>query len=270
MLLVEQRAIVDLRAATRGVLGELVLSLGGVSAIGNATTARVWALTAVATAAKEVARRISRSVLEARRSARATALIRIAAESGSAPPPPSDAAEDAGLADAAAASYGAAWSAAVTRAVLAWADDPRGMPPIKAASDSQDYRLARIAATEVSQAYNDEHEEAGRTLRRPGAVRRWEAMLDRRVCKVCREMDGKTTPLGGSFAGGREPGFVHPVCRCIAVIDGVEAAQADNTARPASSKIVGENRGAVFVRGPGSGYQGGGGTFGGGGSSDSY
>ena len=46
-------------------------------------------------------------------------------------------------------------------------------------------------------------------------MRRWDAMLDSKVCRVCADLDGDLAELDESFEGGEEPGFVHPHCRCF-------------------------------------------------------
>lgn len=49
----------------------------------------------------------------------------------------------------------------------------------------------------------------------PAIVVRWDAMLDRRTCKVCAGMDDTVRPLGGTFDGGPIPPK-HSRCRCCA------------------------------------------------------
>jgi hypothetical protein len=104
-------------------------------------------------------------------------------------------------------------------------------------------RIARTAATENAQAYNDEHRAAlvdaveyDRAYRggafwdevQAGVVRQWSALLDARVCRVCDGLDGTTAEVGEYFEGGVEPGFVHIKCRCIDVI--VTRAEAERKA----------------------------------------
>lgn len=49
----------------------------------------------------------------------------------------------------------------------------------------------------------------------PAIAVRWDALLDRRTCKVCAGMDGTVRPLGGTFDGGPIPPK-HSRCRCCA------------------------------------------------------
>lgn len=46
-----------------------------------------------------------------------------------------------------------------------------------------------------------------------GIVVRWDALLDRRTCKACAELDDKIRPVGGTFDGGPMPPG-HARCRC--------------------------------------------------------
>lgn len=139
-------------------------------------------------------------------------------------PPLSDAAEDGARAQASAASYAAAWAQAVTAALLAWADDEQGKLThrVRAAGQSQEYRIARTATTEVATAYNDEHDEGvGYVVEKNAGARwlaalfhRWDATLDRMTCPACRDHDGEIALAGTDFDAGDEPADVHTSCRC--------------------------------------------------------
>lgn len=125
-----------------------------------------------------------------------------------------------------AGSYAAAWQSATADALWTWAAAPEdGQGPADAAAaaeDAQDYRVRRIATTDTAQAYADARDEAGHAAARrhadavwlPAILKRWDATLDRRVCPRCRALDGTLRPIGVDFAGGRDPGHVHPGCRC--------------------------------------------------------
>lgn len=84
-------------------------------------------------------------------------------------------------------------------------------------------RLESIAATEVSNAFNDERtriEVAVADMGRdeewfPFFVKVWDSTLDGRTCKVCDRLHGTKRGWGQNFAGGREPGRVHRNCRCV-------------------------------------------------------
>lgn len=85
-------------------------------------------------------------------------------------------------------------------------------------------KIESIAATEVSNAFNEERTRAEKAIVEqakqetwfPMLVKEWDATLDKRTCKLCASLDGKRRMWGQDFAGGREPGRVHPNCRCIA------------------------------------------------------
>lgn len=48
----------------------------------------------------------------------------------------------------------------------------------------------------------------------PGILKRWSALLDRRVCPTCRSLDGTVVLLGMAFDGGPDAP-VHVGCRCV-------------------------------------------------------
>lgn len=77
----------------------------------------------------------------------------------------------------------------------------------------------RVARTEVIQAYNT-HAHTGLekfAADDDGALKRWDARLDRRVCLLCRELDGKTAAVDGYFPFGYKHPTAHPNCRCAVV-----------------------------------------------------
>lgn len=84
-----------------------------------------------------------------------------------------------------------------------------------------DFMLRRAVATEVAQAFGEQREEDHRALAySPLAVlllKMWDATLDRRVCSVCKGLDGQLQVLGIDFVGGT-PGAVHPNDRCVSVL----------------------------------------------------
>lgn len=150
---------------------------------------------------------------------------------------PGDAAEDRVIAASLGESYATAWAAAMVSTILAWSRARREGEQTSLAATSastlerNDHRLRRIAATETARAYNDEHDEALRALVAPtdetmrletervgimsGLFNRWDATLDRRTCRVCRDHDGEVVPIGMPFRAGDRPGDVHVFCRCI-------------------------------------------------------
>lgn len=74
----------------------------------------------------------------------------------------------------------------------------------------------RIVRTEVMSGYNTMVDVSIRETARhvPGLVRRWDAALDRRICKLCGWLHGKTAPLDGEFGEGVRSAPAHPNCRC--------------------------------------------------------
>lgn len=74
-----------------------------------------------------------------------------------------------------------------------------------------DARLRRIVATETARSFSDVSMEAADNYK---LVRRWNAILDAKVCAFCESMDGEETLPGETFKGGTEPGYAHPNCRC--------------------------------------------------------
>jgi hypothetical protein len=78
-------------------------------------------------------------------------------------------------------------------------------------------KLATIATTETAHAFNSERHHGLRAgLIAAQMFKRWDATLDHKTCRLCREMDGKLALLGGAWAGGQVPGKAHPGCRCLA------------------------------------------------------
>jgi Phage Mu protein F like protein len=83
--------------------------------------------------------------------------------------------------------------------------------PLRLALALEDYRLRRVAATEIPNAYSRQHYEID-----PGEgwARRWDATLDLKTCRVCFKMHGTVVALDEDFPDGLVPGDVHPNCRC--------------------------------------------------------
>lgn len=75
----------------------------------------------------------------------------------------------------------------------------------------------RLVRTEAMNAYNVMHETALEEAEEddPGYMQRWDASADRRVCAICRSLDGATAKLGGSFGMGITRPPAHPNCRCV-------------------------------------------------------
>lgn len=81
------------------------------------------------------------------------------------------------------------------------------------------YWAERVARTEIIQAYNV-HAHNGLeayAAEDDGAMKRWDARLDARVCLLCRELDGRITTVDGYFPYGYKHPTAHPNCRCAVV-----------------------------------------------------
>jgi len=102
-----------------------------------------------------------------------------------------------------------------------------------------DHQIKRIAATETSKAYNDEHDSAindalgdvtgddeddtGLAVESTeeadvwdgrGVFKMWNAYLDRATCVECRSHDGEIVAPSEPFSNRDVPGHMHPNCRC--------------------------------------------------------
>jgi SPP1 gp7 family putative phage head morphogenesis protein len=82
----------------------------------------------------------------------------------------------------------------------------------------------RVVRTEVINAYNVEHvegiKELNEDLRADGdqpLYLKWDASPDKRICELCRSLDGKITRVGKDFTAGIKQPPAHPNCRCVAV-----------------------------------------------------
>lgn len=133
-------------------------------------------------------------------------------------------------ADAAGASYSAAWAASVMGSLMSWSakaestQQPAITLPvvtIVAASKAVDYRVRRIAATETVRAFADEAGDVRHEVAKLHRERNWYAALLKvwsayaDACTHCQSLNGQVRPWGIGFTGGAEPGYVHPLCRCI-------------------------------------------------------
>lgn len=81
------------------------------------------------------------------------------------------------------------------------------------------HRSISIARTETIRAANTGRihgyrQAAERGLVPARALLEWDATLDRRVCAVCRGLDGLQAPLDGSAFDGMPQPPAHPMCRC--------------------------------------------------------
>lgn len=75
----------------------------------------------------------------------------------------------------------------------------------------------RIVRTETLNAYNETADASLRAVAKfdPEIQRRWDATSDRRTCIECRELDGRTASVDGTFLPGVSAPPLHPCCRCV-------------------------------------------------------
>ena len=105
-----------------------------------------------------------------------------------------------------------------------------GVPPHKLAQETTDAwitRVDRTVVTETARSFNEALDDGSQQLAAkvlPGTpahallFKRWDALLDRRTCHICSNLDNEIVPLDApSFRGGNRPGEVHPMCRCISI-----------------------------------------------------
>lgn len=168
ILVTERETLRRAEAATNDATGAILASLEGVRE-DDADALKRRALAAMAAAALLLRANLRSAIASGRQDARGAARDRMQAELERAArdlraepfeaPPRDDASEDVGHAEAATDSYVAAWRGAVLAAVARSVASPE-TPVAKDVRDAvamQGYRLRRIAATENSKAYNDEH-----------------------------------------------------------------------------------------------------------------
>lgn len=137
------------------------------------------------------------------------------------PEAPTKMGRDSGIRAATAAkSYASAWGATAVTKADEWTRETAHQ-----ITDSVEARLDRIIATETSDAFQKERAsfEAEVVKRHktekwfPALIKAWDARLDGGRCALCSRRSLGIRPWGVSFAGGNEPGTVHPNCRCVVV-----------------------------------------------------
>ena len=81
------------------------------------------------------------------------------------------------------------------------------------------YWAERVVRTEMITAYNVQHRASIEDVAAddPEFQLRWDASLDRRVCRICRGLDGIVINVGETFPGGFRHPTAHPNCRCCVV-----------------------------------------------------
>lgn len=86
------------------------------------------------------------------------------------------------------------------------------------------YWAERLVRTEMISAYNQHHQEGINLLNETRDeqqtdeyLQRWDASLDKRACKICRDLNERCAKPGESFPGGITRPPAHPCCRCVLV-----------------------------------------------------
>lgn len=234
----EARALIRLQAvvdtATRAVRQRIDALI-----VRDSRRAAEAAVALVQQQAGRLARDLAAAIADVRLASKRTSLARLLVEwtqvqlevtaLGEAPPAalrvraeltPTDRAESASSAQ----SFAAAWSRALVAGI--WdASDASGAlgQSVANAARRLSPSVRRTAATENSKAFADARSEAMSSAavqhRRArwfiGLVKRWDGRLDALICNVCGDLHGTLEAWGRPFPDGREPGHVHPNCRCV-------------------------------------------------------
>lgn len=234
-LQVERSSLKDSRAAVRTIVSSAADRLEGIR---NAPRlSKMTALAAIQAASGQLRDQVAASVADGRDDARTASLSRANAEiehlssllskdgwSGSelpGPVAPDVPDTDAIRAAAAGASVSSRWAALALGAVSQWEADGGSLPTaLRRTTTLLDPHLSRAIATEISEAFADEHLAALEPLSdypwSAQVFKVWSAILDGRLCQRCYELDGRAVPLNHSWPeGATQP--LHPHCRCMEV-----------------------------------------------------
>ncbi len=216
--------LADRLEVSRSVTGTAALKSTAIAGISQTVPHVQAALAAAVLAARSDARETSRTRAEAELEHLRTLLRRDGYGAAELPPDPEpgDSEHDQVAAGSAASSISSRWSTAALAATLAWEADPSGSLAyaVRRTAAGAAPQLEGIAATEVSSAFNEEHDSALELLSEypwsPGIFKVWSALLDGRVCQRCYELDGRAVPVDGAWPeGASQP--LHPRCRCMEV-----------------------------------------------------
>jgi SPP1 gp7 family putative phage head morphogenesis protein len=202
MILIEEETLEDLRES---VLRNIAVAMYLLSLTGTTRTATVAVLRDIA---MKIQSETTVIILNARRAAAKLAYATVVIEANLVELDEELNEDDIARSQAAAMSFAAALLLALLAANIL------KKTSLKQVALSQEYRLARIAATEVAEAYGQAALAAYTAVPKSEYQKRWDAELDLKTCHVCRDHHGETVPLNQSFSHGDEPGAVHPRCRC--------------------------------------------------------
>lgn len=131
---------------------------------------------------------------------------------------------DSARADVASQSLSAALASGLLVAVQRTSRGADLRREVALAFDALGPRIARTVATENATAFGAARDEGMGWVAETRADRawvpllykRWDATLDRKTCKVCKDLDGDVKFIGASW--DPRPGEVHPHCRCFAAL----------------------------------------------------
>ena len=185
-----------------------------VASLLSSTSSRQYAAQVIQDAAERLQDELTIIIVRARDASAALAYDEVRIEARALdidePEEPEDDPDDDARGLSVAGAFVAAWMLALLLA---------GKRDVKRVSALQEYRLRRIAATEVPQSYNAAALRMYENIKAvPSLRKRWDSTLDARVCKYCRNHDGEEVPLDEDFSYGDIPGEIHPNCRCVTTL----------------------------------------------------
>lgn len=220
------------RASARALLRTEVENLRALQATFRASMMAIEATGAELDGATlSLAALLSRAILQTRRRARdasyRTMLRELAELTDEVPGAVGTSAGDVTRANYAGRSLANRWRRAVRTALEAGEQSRRAKTLAAAAVASH---LEMIATTETATAYSEERTAALRRVEprqeRAGSVvllvEFWNAVLDRRTCQTCEQMDGEWRVFGIGWDDGG-PGLAHPRCRCMSSLGAIVA-----------------------------------------------
>lgn len=136
---------------------------------------------------------------------------------------------DSARAAAASRSLASRWLLSTTTSIRQW-EASGGKTSLPQTARNGAKRIApsldRTAATETAVAYAEEHgrqtdaaaEQAKAAPLHHLLHKRWEGLLDRKICRVCANHDNEVVEASKPFRNDDVPGEVHPHCRCQSIV----------------------------------------------------